>query len=109
PPATFFLAAHLERRRHRIDEPAYALLPVAIVVLGLVGLILPEPDFGTSMSLVLIAAGVVFAAGLNYRYLVGVVLVSLPVLYVIVMGSAYRRRPEPAVLKPRCEPRGGRR
>jgi cell division protein FtsW len=104
--AIFFIAAHLERRRHRIDEPAYALLPVAIVVLGLVGLILPEPDFGTSMSLVLIAAVMVFAAGLNYRYLVGVVLLSLPVLYVIVMGSAYRRRRTLAFLNPWDDPLG---
>src|SRR4029077_3417233 len=34
--AIFFIAALLERRRHRIDEPAYALLPIGIVVLGLV-------------------------------------------------------------------------
>ncbi|HXI30407.1 MAG TPA: FtsW/RodA/SpoVE family cell cycle protein, partial [Vicinamibacterales bacterium] len=54
--AIFFIAALLERRRHRIDEPAYALLPIGIVVLGLVALILPEPDFGTSMSLLIIAA-----------------------------------------------------
>jgi len=104
--AIFFIAAHLERRGHRIDEPAYALLPVAIVVLGLVGLILPEPDFGTSMSLVLIAAVMVFAAGLNYRYLVGAALLSLPVLYVIVMGSAYRRRRTLAFLNPWDDPLG---
>src|SRR5882762_3498832 len=76
--AIFFIAALLERRMHRIDEPSYALLPIGIVVLGLVGLILPEPDFGTSMSLVLIAAVMVFAAGLNYRYIIGVTLLSLP-------------------------------
>ena len=56
---------------HRINELGYSLLPIGIVVAGLVGLILLEPDFGTSMSLVLIAAVMVFAAGLNYRYIVG--------------------------------------
>src|SRR5262245_36446652 len=72
--AIVFIAALLERRRHRIDEVTYALLPIAIVVLGLVGLILLEPDFGTAMSLVLIVAVMVFAAGLNWRYIVGVTL-----------------------------------
>src|SRR5262245_29321034 len=62
--AIFFIAAILERRMHRIDDVAYALLPIAIAVLSLVGLILAEPDFGTSMSLVLIAAVMVCAAGL---------------------------------------------
>ena len=50
--AIFFIAALLERRMHRIDEVGYSLLPIGIVVCRLVGLILLEPDFGTSMSLV---------------------------------------------------------
>jgi cell division protein FtsW len=104
--AIFFIAAILERRMHRIDEIGYALLPVAIVVLGLVGLILAEPDFGTSMSLLLIAAVMVCAAGLNYRYIVGVALVSLPAIYLIVMGSAYRRRRTLAFLNPWDDPLG---
>ena len=41
----------------------------------LVGLILLEPDMGTAMTLLLIAAAMVFAAGLNYRYIVGALLV----------------------------------
>ena len=104
--AIFFIAAILERRMHRIDEVGYALFPVVQVVLGLVGLILAEPDFGTSMSLVLIAAVMVCAAGLNYRYIVGVVLAALPALYVIVMGSAYRRRRTLAFLNPWADPLG---
>src|SRR6202008_5021093 len=45
--AIFFIAALLERRMHRINEVTYALVPIGVVVLGLVGLILLEPDFGT--------------------------------------------------------------
>lgn len=104
--AIFFIAALLERRMHRMDEPGYALLPIAVVVIGLVGLILLEPDFGTSMSLLLIAAVMVFAAGLNYRYVVGVALVSLPAIYLLVMGSAYRRRRTLAFLNPWEDPLG---
>src|SRR5438067_6896950 len=104
--AIFFIAALLERRMHRIDDVAYALLPIGIVVLALVALILPEPDFGTSMSLLLIAAVMVFAAGLNYRYVAGVVLCALPALYIVVMGSAYRRRRTLAFLNPWDDPLG---
>ena len=45
--AIFFMAWMLERRMHRINEVGYALLPIALVVGLLVGLILLEPDFGT--------------------------------------------------------------
>src|SRR5437868_9902317 len=104
--AIFFIAALLERRMHRIDDIPYALLPIAILVIGLVALILPEPDFGTSMALLMIAAVMVFAAGLNYRYVAGVVLCALPALYIVVMGSAYRRRRTLAFLNPWDDPLG---
>ena len=104
--AIVFIAALLERRMHRIDDLRYALLPVAIVVLGLVGLILLEPDFGTSMSLLAIAAVMVFAAGLNWRYVVGAALLALPAIYIVVMGSAYRRRRTLAFLNPWDDPLG---
>jgi cell division protein FtsW len=104
--AIVFMAALLERRMHRIDELRYALLPIAVVVLGLVGLILLEPDFGTSMSLVAIAAVMVFAAGLNWRYMVGATLLALPTIYIVVMGSAYRRRRTLSFLNPWDDPLG---
>ena len=102
----FFIAALLERRMHRIDELTYSLLPIGIVVAALVGLILLEPDFGTSMSLVLIASVMVFAAGLDYRYIAGAALAALPALYILVMGSAYRRRRMFSFLNPWEDPLG---
>jgi cell division protein FtsW len=104
--AIFFIAALLERRGRRIDDLTYALLPIVIVVLGLVALILPEPDFGTAMSLLLTATVMIFAAGLSYRYIVGAGLVALPVLYIVIMGSAYRRRRTLAFLNPWDDPLG---
>jgi cell division protein FtsW len=104
--AIFFIAALLERRMHRIDDVRYALLPICIVVLLFVGLILPEPDFGTAMSLVIIAAMMVFAAGLSYRYIVGALLCALPTIYLVAMGTAYRRRRMLAFLNPWDDPLG---
>jgi cell division protein FtsW len=104
--AIMFIAAILERRMHRIDEVTYSLLPIGIVVTTLVGLVLLEPDFGTSMSLILIAAAMVFAAGLNYRYIVGALLAALPTVYIILMGASYRRRRLLAFLNPWDDPLG---
>src|SRR5712691_11268156 len=50
--AIIFIAALLERRMHRIDELGYALAPIGLLVGGLFGMIMLEPDFGTSMTLV---------------------------------------------------------
>src|ERR1700712_221451 len=76
--AILFIAALLERRMHRINDLGYSVLPIGIVVTGLVILILFEPDFGTAMSLALIGAVMVFAAGLNYSYIVGAALCTIP-------------------------------
>jgi cell division protein FtsW len=104
--AIFFIAGNLERRGRRIDDLVYAVLPIAIVVCGLVALILPEPDFGTSMSLLLIAAVMVIGAGLDYRYIAGAALLALPALYMAIMGSPYRRRRTLAFLNPWEDPLG---
>lgn len=104
--ATMFIAALLERRMYRINELGYALAPVGIVVAGLVGLILLEPDFGTAMSLALVAAVMVFAAGINYAYIFGTALTALPLVFTLVMSSDYRRRRVLAFLDPWQDPLG---
>jgi cell division protein FtsW len=104
--AIFFIAALLERRMDRIDEIPYALVPIAVVVAGLIGLILLEPDLGTAMTVLLIAATMVFAAGISYRYVVGAALCGLPVVYFILMGAAYRRRRLMAFWDPWSDPLG---
>jgi cell division protein FtsW len=104
--AIFFIAALLERRMHRINEVTHSLLPIGIVIVALVGLILLEPDFGTSMSIVLIAAVMVFAAGLNYTYIAGAVLLLLPTVFILIMGTGYRRRRMLTFLNPWEDPLG---
>ncbi len=102
-----FTAALLERRMERIDDLGYSLLPIAAVVGVIVGLILAEPDLGTAVSVAMIAAIMVFAAGINYRYVVGLALASLPALYFLIMTSQYRRKRIMAFLDPWSDPLGG--
>ena len=66
--AIMFTALVLERRRHRINELGYSLVPIGVIVGVLTGLILLEPDFGTAVSLLAVIAVMVFAAGISYRY-----------------------------------------
>ena len=60
--AIFFTAALLERRMHRVNEIGYALGPIGMVVAGFIGLIMLEPDFGTSVSLLVIVPVVAYLA-----------------------------------------------
>ena len=102
----FFIADSLERRKSRINEVGYGLMPIGIVVGALFGLILIEPDFGTAMTLALIAAVMVFAAGLSYTYVLGTILLAIPTLGVIAMSAGYRRRRWFTFLDPWKDPLG---
>ena len=104
--AIIFTALVLERRRHRINEVSYSLLPIGVIVGGLVGLIMLQPDFGTSVSLLAVIGVMVFAAGLSYRYLFGTLLLALPALYVILMQADYRRRRLLTFMDPWADPLG---
>src|SRR5262249_49840782 len=102
----FFTALMLERRMHRIDDLSYSLLPIALIVGTVVALILLQPDFGTSISLALIAGIMVFVAGLHYRYFVGLLLVGLPAIYIVLVSAPYRRRRLLAFWDPWADPLG---
>jgi cell division protein FtsW len=102
----FFTALMLERRMHRIDDLSYSLLPIGLIAGLVFTLILLQPDFGTSISLAVIIAVMVFAAGLHYRYFVGLVLVALPAIYLVLVAAPYRRRRLLAFWDPWADPLG---
>ena len=102
----FFVAAILERRMDRIDDIRYSLLPVGVVLGCMVGLIMLQPDLGTALSIIVIVSAMVFAAGINYRYLLGLLLVSLPAAYIVLVSADYRRRRIEVFLDPWSDPLG---
>jgi cell division protein FtsW len=99
-------AAILEHRMHRINDIRYALAPIALVVGGLIALILPEPDFGTSVSIGLIALVMVVAAGVSYTYIVGLALATAPAIAALIFMFPYRRRRFEAFFDPWQDPLG---
>jgi cell division protein FtsW len=104
--AIFFTALTLDRRMHRINDVKYVLPPIALIVGGLAGLILLEPDFGTSVALAIVVAGMVMAAGLSYKYIVGLGLVLVPVGYLVLISAPYRMRRLVAFWNPEADPLG---
>lgn len=101
-----FAALVLERRMNRIDEPSYSLLPIGIVVGAVVGLIMLQPDYGTAITLLLIVGTMVYAAGLNYRYIVGSALVLAPVFFLLLISAPYRRQRLLTFWDPWTDPQG---
>ncbi len=100
----FFTAAVLERRMDRIAEVRYALAPIAVLVVIVFGLICKEPDYGTAIMVLAIAAVMVFAAGLSWRHTLICGATLLPVLGVIAVLDPYRVRRFMGYLDPWADP-----
>jgi cell division protein FtsW len=101
-----FTAALLERRMHRINDVRYALLPIALVSGAVVLLVLLEPDFGTAVSMLMVVAMMVFAAGLDWRYFAAAALAAVPMLGAIAVAAPYRMRRFTTFLNPEADPLG---
>src|SRR5262245_38092799 len=61
----FFLASFLERRKGKINDLIFTIVPIVIIVGLLAGLIVLQPDLGTAVSLLVISIVLLFVAGLD--------------------------------------------
>lgn len=104
--AVFFTAALLERRMHRINDVKFALLPIGVLLSIFVGLIVLQPDFGTSAALAGVIIAMVFSAGLSFRYLGAVVAVLIPLAGVAIYAEQYRLKRFLIFLDPESDPLG---
>src|SRR5262245_37190669 len=65
----FFLAYFLEKRKGKVNDLLFTLVPIAVIVLLLAGLIVLQRDLGTAVSLVAISGILLFVAGLDLRWI----------------------------------------
>jgi len=106
PVLILFLAYALSRREEKINELISTLLPLAFVIALFAGLIVIGPDFGTAMTLVLVASGMIFAAGISWQRVAIFTTLLLPAAAVFALGAAYRRDRLFTFLNPEADPRG---
>jgi cell division protein FtsW len=85
-----FTAAVLERRMDRIADLKYSLGPIVVVLAPVIGLILLQPDFGSSLAVLAIVAVMVFSAGLPHRYVIKAGLIIVPLVAAAAMWKPYR-------------------
>ena len=105
PVIILFLAWFLSKREDRINELTTTLMPLGFVLALFAGLIVLE-DFGTAMTLVLVAAGMVFAAGIAWSRVAMFATMLVPAAAALVLGTAYRRDRLFTFLNPEADPLG---
>lgn len=79
-----YIANWLSQRRDQLSNVTYGLIPLA-VILGIVcGLVMLEPDRGTTIILFLIGAAVYFVAGANLLHILGATGLSVTAFWLLV-------------------------
>ena len=101
-----YVADFISRKKNAIKDFWGGFLPV-MCVLGLaVLLILAQPDLGTAVSLAAVIVVMLFVAGTRLSHLAGVVIASIPFLYILIFSVPYRRMRIMAFLNPWLDPKG---
>ena len=78
-----------------------------MIVLGMItGLVLLEPDLGTAITISVITIMMLYISGIRTSHIIGSVLASLPLLYLLLFRVAYRRKRMLAFLNPWADKRG---
>ncbi len=85
-----YLADYLDRHRKELFDFKVLVGPLIILVV-LAGLVYGQPDFGSTVILLLVFIIVFFLASVPVSRLVGLALLGLPFLYWAVFASKYRR------------------
>lgn len=85
-----YLAYSLAKKREKVASFSIGFLPHVMLGGLLVVLCMAQPDFGSAVELLVLLFVLLFAAGAKLSYLVGSVLLALPLAYHAVAHSPYR-------------------
>lgn len=102
----FYLASWYDKRSQHAQDLYYGFLPSLLIVGLIAGLILLQPDLGTMIVLIAIAATMFFIGGVKIRYLASTGAFSLLVIYIMIKAAPYRAARILAFFNPDVDTRG---
>jgi cell division protein FtsW len=95
-----YMANSLKKKQEKMKDFVYGFTPYVVIMGIFFMLMVLQPDLGTAVGLSVVVLTMLFMAGARLRYLVSLVLVSVPIMYILIMGEGYRRKRFFAFLDP---------
>ncbi len=90
-----YIADWLASKGDKLHDVSYGLLPFGVILGGVTGLIVLQPDFGTAMVLVITAGAMLFMAGIDLKQMtIGVLVATLTMLLMMLFSGHSRERLE---------------
>jgi cell division protein FtsW len=88
--AVLYAADYTVRKAAHMDSFRKGFLPMFVVMLVVGGLLLREPDFGAFVVITVIAMGILFLGGMNWKLFAGLFGLLLVGFVVLIITSPYR-------------------
>jgi cell division protein FtsW len=101
-----YLSYYIAKKGERIRDFMNGITPAYVVAGLFMATAVLQPDFGTTMTIALVAGIMLFVGGANVLHLAGTVLAGLPFIYIAVFHKAYRARRIFSFLDPWADPQG---
>lgn len=101
-----YIADFISRKQDKIKTLISGFLPALGILAVTSLLILLQPDLGTVVALGSVVLIMLFVGGVRGKYILTLILCSLPALYLLVFRVAYRRARILAFLNPWLDPQG---
>lgn len=95
-----YLAHYLDKKHDKMWDFMTGFLPATLLVGILAALIILEPDFGTTMLILVVAFAMFLVGGAKLSHIFGIVGIALPVLIAIMLAGDYRRERLKVFLNP---------
>ena len=101
-----FTSKYLSNNPNSMKNFKKGVLPILIITLGMFGIIMLQPDFGTGTILVMTIIGILFVAGLNIKIFVKFGIVGLIGVVGLIIVAPYRLKRILSFLDPWSDPLG---
>lgn len=101
-----YTSKYLEKYHHKINNIKSNLLPIFLVLLVIILLIMLEPDFGSSMIVILSVLSLIFSSGLKYKYFGYLGIIGLIGITIIIVIAPYRLARIMSFINPWSDPLG---
>ncbi len=106
PALILFLAFFLESRSKYLDDWRHTLLPAVVPVFLFAALIMKQPDLGTALVCLGVAAAILYSAGIRLRYFAYGLLPIVPVLCYMLIFVPWRLARMVVFFHPERDPQG---
>ncbi|MEN0058143.1 MAG: putative lipid II flippase FtsW [Bdellovibrio sp.] len=97
-----WFASLIVRKENFLGRVTWPWLVLALMLP--LGLLLKQPDFGTFAIILMVGVTLLFAFGLQWKYIIAAMSVLIPAFYFLVMTVPYRRARVLAFLDPWSDP-----